>query len=288
MDQDILITIGIPVYNAGPFLRNSIKSVLYQTYKKFELIISDDGSTDDSLLIAQSFQDDRIQIIFDGMNRGISYRINQQLSIANGKYFARMDADDLMFPTRIEEQIKIMESNSSVDVIGCQCVVIDDNNRLLGLRTSSFDFKFDTILRSNLFIHPTVFGKTKWFKENPYNEDFNGIEDYDLWINTFNKSKFYVYDEALLFYRDPLTLKLQTYLSRHLQIRKAYRKYLRKSLISYKIYFKLILISYLKSDCYYVFSKLGLASIFIKRRNKPLNLKKLNYFSSILEGIINN
>ena len=88
MISDIpLVTIGIPVYNSEKFLAQAISSVLRQSYSNFELIITDDGSTDASVSIAQSFKDDRIKVIVDGQNRGISYRLNQQIELANGFFF---------------------------------------------------------------------------------------------------------------------------------------------------------------------------------------------------------
>ena len=77
------VTIGIPVYNAEKFIRNTLISIFNQTYSNFELIITDDGSTDDSLNIIKSFTDNRIRIYSDGENKGISYRLNQQVNLAH-------------------------------------------------------------------------------------------------------------------------------------------------------------------------------------------------------------
>ena len=88
MDANVKISIGIPIYNAERFLESAIKSVLNQSFKEFELILSDDGSTDSSLEIASSFNDSRIRILNDDQNRGIAFRLNEKIRLARGKYFA--------------------------------------------------------------------------------------------------------------------------------------------------------------------------------------------------------
>lgn len=142
------ITIGIPFYNAGRYLASSIRSVLGQTYSGFELILSDDGSTDGSLQIAESFNDPRIRLVSDGANRGIAFRLNEQISLANGTFFARMDADDLMFPDRIEKQLSFLE-RYGYDVTGTQAVVIDHNNEVMGLRTTTIPKSRGELLRQS-------------------------------------------------------------------------------------------------------------------------------------------
>ena len=96
-----LVTIAIPVYNGMPYLRDTIQSVVNQTYSDWELYLINDGSTDDSLTIMQSFAmcDSRIHIISDGENHGLILRLNQSVSMCDTKYYARMDADDIMYIT---------------------------------------------------------------------------------------------------------------------------------------------------------------------------------------------
>ena len=218
-----LVTIGIPVYNSEKFLAQAINSVLRQSYSNFELIITDDGSTDASVSIAQSFKDDRIKVIVDGQNRGISYRLNQQIELANGFFFARMDADDIMYPKRIEEQVRFMMEHPQTDIVGTAVCVIDDNNEILGYRKASHKKTQAEALQGAVFVHPSVLGRTSWFKQHLYKEEFIGMEDYELWIRTIEKSSFAYIDDILLFYRDPLKFKLKTYLFRQQQLRKFFR-----------------------------------------------------------------
>ena len=126
MNKEPLVTIGIPCYNVGRFIALSIRSVLMQTYTNFELIITDDGSTDNTVDEIRKFNDSRIKLSVDGENCGISYRLNQQIDMAKGNIFIRMDGDDIMFPNRVEEQVKYLQEHPNVDVIGAGAVIIDE------------------------------------------------------------------------------------------------------------------------------------------------------------------
>ena len=96
--ENILVTIGIPCYNVGRFIALSIKSVLAQTYTNFELIITDDGSTDNTVDEIRKFNDSRIKLIVDGENHGISYRLNQQIDMAKGDFLSEWMAMTSCFP----------------------------------------------------------------------------------------------------------------------------------------------------------------------------------------------
>ena len=105
-----LVTIAIPFYNPGPAFEDAIKSVFAQTYTNWELLLVNDGSTDDSLEKALAIKDSRVQVINDGKNLGLGARLNQIAQLASGEYLARMDADDIMHPERIENKL-FLENN---------------------------------------------------------------------------------------------------------------------------------------------------------------------------------
>ena len=130
----MFVTIAIPVYNGESYLRDAIQSVVNQTFQDWELYLVNDGSTDGSLAIMQEYalRDIRIKVIDDGQNKGLVTRLNQSIEIAVGKYYARMDADDIMYITRIEEQVKFLESHPDVDVLGTSIMIIDNNNNIMG------------------------------------------------------------------------------------------------------------------------------------------------------------
>lgn len=191
-----LVTIAIPIYNAEKYIRDAIQSCINQTYQNWELLLMCDGSTDNSTVIAKEIAngDSRIKIIDDGQNRGLIARLNQSVEVCETKYYARMDADDIMCINRIEEQVKFMEEHAEVDVCGSSIMTIDNNNNIIG---SSFNEG-----RVKSFIHPTVFGRTEWFRENPYANWALRAEDFELWIRTSGKSNFYALPQPLLFYRE--------------------------------------------------------------------------------------
>ena len=106
-----LVSILMPVYNSEKYLREAIKSILNQTFTNFELIIINDGSTDNSLKIIKSFKDNRIKIIKNKGNLGLIKTLNKGIDLAQGKYIARMDADDIAMPKRLEKQIAFFNEN---------------------------------------------------------------------------------------------------------------------------------------------------------------------------------
>lgn len=196
-----LVSIGLPIYNAEYFLRDAITSILNQTFQNFELIVIDDGSTDNSWEIALSFKDKRIRFLKDGKNMGLAARLNQIATVAKGKYLVRMDADDIMHPERVERQLSILNQNPEIDVLGTNAYSIDANNNIQGLRVK-YDFNKPKLLDVKGFIHPTIIAKTEWFLNNQYDVNVMRSQDYELWQRTFKTNVFKVYTEPLLFYRE--------------------------------------------------------------------------------------
>lgn len=265
------VTIGIPVYNAGRFIKWAVQSVLNQTYTDFELIITDDGSTDDTVKIVKSFEDPRIVLITDDENHGISYRLNQQIDLAQGKYFVRMDADDIMLPDRIEKQVAYLDSHPRVDVIGGGAIIIDDNNNIIGERIGKESMRIDleAWIGGAGYIHPTVAGKTEVFKDLKYSTEFTGVEDQHLWMRASQKYKLLNISEYYIFYREPLEFKLKTYLFRRVQNRKLSRSREMNEILDKNTIRKRLLRSYLKGYIAIIITILHLDKKMIARRNKP-------------------
>ena len=261
------VTIGIPVYNVGQFIGLTLKSVLSQTFTNFELIITDDGSTDNTVEIIRLFKDPRIRLFADGENRGISYRLNQQIDLAKGKYYVRMDGDDVMFPNRVEKEVYYLEEHPEVDVVGTGAVIIDEDNNIIGQRSSQVNCtRPEDVINNTPFIHPTVCGKIEYFRNYKYDEMLNGVEDKDLWCRGLVGSVYACIPEPLLFYRDPLKLKLSTYLSRQKKGRK--QVFLRWHLFNQKLpAIKYVKDTYVKSIIAWVLCKLGAESLLVAKRN---------------------
>jgi len=131
-----VVSVYMPVFNAGPYLIQSIESILNQTFQNFEYIIVDDCSTDDSWKIIKKYakQDKRIRIFKNKINLGVSLTSNIAISQARCKYIARMDADDISTPTRLQKQLQFLKSNPKAVVVGGQCTIIDSENRLIGTK----------------------------------------------------------------------------------------------------------------------------------------------------------
>lgn len=199
-DNKDFISVGIPFFNAEKFLSKAIESVISQSYDNWELLLLDDGSNDGSLKIAKGFeqQDNRIKVFSDSKNKGLGARLNELAALSNGEYIARMDADDIMHPQRLETQLQILTDNSSIDVLGTNAYVIDENDLVFGMRYR----QQSGLIKVEHFIHPTIMGKKQWFLDNPYDEKAIRIEDAELWYRTKSSSNFYITYEPLLFYRE--------------------------------------------------------------------------------------
>ena len=166
MSNSPLVSIVVPVYNAQNYLHETIESVLLQTYEKFELIIVNDGSTDNSEKIVRQFQkkDKRI-ILRNFKNSGIASALNNGIQIAKGKYIARLDADDISLPHRIKKQVEFMEANPSVDVCGSWVEIFGEFNDNFICKFPTNDKQLKTkLLFSVPFAHPSVIIKHKLLK----------------------------------------------------------------------------------------------------------------------------
>lgn len=279
MDKDPVVTIGIPAFNASRYIGDCIRSVINQSFDDFEIIITDDGSTDNTCEIINSFSDNRIKLISDGKHLGISARINQQVDLAKGRFFCRMDADDIMIVTRLSQQLGFMQMHPETDVTGSQAIVIDERNLIIGKRYCNPAFSEYSALREILFIHPTVFGKTSWFRENRYSEDLQGVEDFYLWNTTLARSKFFISSEPLLFYRDPVIAAKSKYLMRQKQIRLVFGRLAESGLITRPEMFVLQGKSFLKTAVFGALSLFGFHSILIRRRNNLIEARERGKYS---------
>jgi glycosyltransferase involved in cell wall biosynthesis len=214
----MLVTIAIPFLNGSLTIRGAIQSVFAQTCDRWELLLVDDGSTDDSLLLARSVQDPRVRVISDGVNRGLVYRLNQATDLAQGELFARMDADDLMHPERLAMQVAYLQGHPEIDLVGSSVYTIDLAGTPVGFRVPH------GILGGGL-VHPTVTGRTAWFRSHPYDASYPRSEDTELWFRTQRNGKVTVLPEPLLFYREVGCFSLRKYWRSWVSGRRILRRY---------------------------------------------------------------
>jgi len=197
-----LVTVAMPVFNGAIYLEQSIRSILNQSYRKFEFIIIDDGSTDNSYEIIQHYAklDNRI-ICLSQKNQGISNTLNKIIEICNGEFLARMDCDDISLPNRLIEQIEWMALTNS-DISGSSIVVFNEFMYKKVKYPILNEEIYAKLLFSTPFAHPTVMIKTKVIKKLKYNCDFDKAEDYELWVRAAkNNCVMTNIPKVLLYYR---------------------------------------------------------------------------------------
>jgi glycosyltransferase involved in cell wall biosynthesis len=199
-----LVTVAMPVYNAGKHLRLAVLSIVEQTFTDWELLIIDDGSTDNALLEIADISDSRVRILQDGINKGLAVRLNECVDLARGKYFARMDQDDVSYPARLIRQVEFFNANPDFDLLAVRAITIDDANLATGLFPSALTH--DEICakpwRGFYFPHPTWMGTIEWFRKHRYSVPGPYFcEDQELLLRSYRSSKFGTIDETLFAYR---------------------------------------------------------------------------------------
>lgn len=173
----------MPVYNASKYIRECIESVLMQTFKDFEFIIVDDGSTDNTESIVKSYIDDRI-IYIKSTHKGISDTLNIGIKKSTGKYIARMDSDDRMYFDRLEYQYNWMENHPDVDIMGAGFEWGNNKEDIEYFKPGDYVVTKQILLTGNKLGHPTVIMRRSSIMKLPflYEGLYNGAEDYKLWM----------------------------------------------------------------------------------------------------------
>jgi len=219
-----LISVIMAVYNGEKYLRESVQSILSQTYPHFEFIIINDGSFDRSAEILDHFaQADKRIIIVHQENKGLSPSLNVGLQMARGKFIARMDADDVSLPKRLEIQSRVLLNDTSVGVCHSLVGMIDSEGRAIpfrkrvGFRLSPMQTRWTLIWR-NCIIHPTVMIRRKLLKK--YNLSYNvsaiGCEDYELWCRLIELTDFVAIRQPLVLLRRHSESVTSNYGEKHL------------------------------------------------------------------------
>lgn len=212
MKNDPCITVLMPAWNAGAFISEAIASVLQQDFSDFELLIVNDGSSDDTEAKVKQFADPRIRLISQE-NTGIATALNNGLVLARGKYIARFDADDICRTDRLSRQYHFLEQHPGYVAVGCDAEYITRDGHHL------FDFTCightDEAIRNKLFfycpfIHSGVmYLKRSVFEAGGYFADAHQFEDYLLWVRMSKLGKFHNLQEQLIrvrFHPDSVTI----------------------------------------------------------------------------------
>ena len=198
--QSDLVSIIMGVYNAENTLKEAIDSIINQTYQNWELIICDDGSTDNSLSVAKDYSDSRIVVIKNDYNMGLGYSLNRCLEKANGTFIARMDADDISMPQRIDKEIFFLKNNPEYGVVSsAQTVLGTLGHDYLGYVIN--EPKPEDFIKRNPVPHAPCMMRRECIEAiGGYSESKKTlrVEDIDLWIRLLLIGcRFYVLDEPL-------------------------------------------------------------------------------------------
>jgi len=201
------VTVLMPVYNGEKYLHEAIESILNQTFTDFEFLIINDGSTDNSISIIESYNDSRIRLINNEKNLGLIDTLNNGIDLAKGEYIARMDCDDISLLKRLEKQIDFLKKNPSACLVATHIALIDENGNSVGywsedMKTVSISQIKSMIPEENCIAHPTVMIKKEVVKAIKYNKAFKHNEDWGLWLTLLSQGYALAkVDEPLLKYR---------------------------------------------------------------------------------------
>ena len=199
-----LISVIMSVYNGEKYLDQAICSILNQTLSNIEFIIIDDGSTDNTKNIISSYTDDRIKFIQNTQNIGLAASLNKGISIARGKYIARMDSDDVSYPERLAKQYSVMEGDQKIDLTGTSAIAISELDVLIGKLPMDQDHKAicSKPWRGFYLAHPTWMARSEWLHKYKYAIPQSYYsEDQELLLRSFERSKFACLPEVLFAYR---------------------------------------------------------------------------------------
>lgn len=206
-NKNPLVSVVMPVFNAGNFLAEAISSVLNQSYKNIELIIVNDGSTDTSKKIIANFKkaDKRVRVFTNKRNLGVSKSASIGIAHANGQFIARMDADDVTTVDRVVKQVEFLLKNKGYVAVGGQCDLIDANGEKIGEK--HFPLK-DSEIKKVIFSHvplqqPTLMVNKNLIPDNFvwYDENYSSAEELELIFKLFKLGKIANLPQIVLSYR---------------------------------------------------------------------------------------
>jgi len=197
------VTVLMSVYNAEEYLTVAIDSILQQSFADFEFLIIDDGSTDNSVRLIQSYADPRIRLIRNDRNLGLAASLNMGLRLAKGDYIARMDADDISRPERLAHQVRFLNSHPAVGVCGSWVRLFPGlNNYVWKFHRNLQDIRCRQFYKVGV-AHPAVMLRKKFFADNGllYDPAYPFSQDYELWGRAIRYMEFANIQKVLLDYR---------------------------------------------------------------------------------------
>ena len=201
------ISVVLPAFNCEEYIGKAIESVLQQTFTDFEFIIINDGSTDNTELAILAFADQRIVYLKNPQNKGLVYSLNRAIDLANGKYIARMDADDICKMERLAKQTDYLDQNENITVLATTIDFINESEQKTGIweldrRTVTAEQIKKQMPYENCIAHPSIMIRSEILKNLKYDPRQVNIEDYDLWLRLLSRGHLIdKINEPLLLYR---------------------------------------------------------------------------------------
>ncbi|MDP2852235.1 MAG: glycosyltransferase [Gallionella sp.] len=200
-----LVSVLLPAYNCEAYVLEAVSSMLSQSFSDFELLVIDDGSTDSTRKLLEAVHDARLRLVSNERNIGLIGTLNRGLALAVGRYIARMDADDISAPERLEKQVQYLEANPDIHVLGSMVNLIDEQGNVFGAFAGypkNADEIHRYLLRECCLIHPSVmFRKDTVLAADGYSTSARHAEDYDLWLRLSDHHKIANLPDKLVSYR---------------------------------------------------------------------------------------
>jgi glycosyltransferase involved in cell wall biosynthesis len=179
------VSVVMAVYNGAQYVQQATDTILDQTFTDLELVIVDDGSTDETLQILRSFRDPRLVLVQNEQNLGLAKSLNWGIHISRGEYIARQDADDLSYPHRLEKQVAVLDVHPEVGAVGTRAEWVDDRFGILQVWPPPADNAAiqETLLRHCCLIHGSTMYRRRAIQElGGYDTAMRTGQDYDLWL----------------------------------------------------------------------------------------------------------
>ena len=200
--SDTKVSVIMPTYNEGSYIKQAVESILESIYENIELIIIDDGSSDKTLDIVHSYSDDRLSIVERTNESGVTSARNKGIKLASGDYISVHDADDWSDPERFERQIAYLDEHPEVALVGTGAYLVDEDGDAQSRRRVLETPSLDDLIEHNEFVHGSVMMRRDVLQEiGGYDEWFPVAEDYDLWLRLADEYEVRNIDEPLYYFR---------------------------------------------------------------------------------------
>lgn len=279
-----VITIGLPVHNAAGTIVDTIKSVFTQSFTNWKLLIVDDASTDGTLDIIQGIRHERVTVVHHYENAGLAQRLNEIAQLTASPFLARLDADDLMSPDRLETQVRYLEAHPTIDMVATDAITIDECSRPYGYLRSNPDPSRFHYFKGGPYIHPTITGRSDWFRANPYDANLRRAEDQELWIRTLRARQTAVIPLPFMYYREGNTVTPEKY-RRSIDATKTVIHMHKREFLTRPESVTALASSELKARMYSVLDRLGHSNLMIARRSIKLTASEVEHHRDVISRI---